>query len=366
MTDIMGNKPIDAPVADPPPKKGDDDDPPPTGDDPNADDPKNTDPTTGDDPENKNKKDPENKTDPEPDPNKTDDDPPTIIDDIRNRLGYEVEGDFTNDVDGVVELVQKALPQAVEQQVNQMLEEYPEARELINHLAAGYSVDTWKEQQQSRSILDLEITEDSTDLQEQIMKDQLASSGIPESQIADIIENMKEKGTLYSTSKEALKRQQQNLQTQLAQQQEAEKQQKIQQDLQAKKQWEDIRKTIHTGKVGDISIPQAKQGAFWDYLTKPVKAQDGTISTLKQQKFSNMTLEQQLALEYMVFSDFKIVPGKKTTNSLEGLANANSNRQNRLSGGGSRTDTRNEPGNFTSSKTFNQLDGYSSNDFFNN
>lgn len=332
MIDLLGNKPIDA-IKDP--------DTSPEGEE--EDETKNATSTPSPTKQSKQTKTPQASPGQNPDEDEEEDednpDPsrntppaePSTIDEIRERLGYEVEGDFSNDVDGVVNLIQQTLPKAAEQMVTQMLDEYPEARDLINHLAAGYSVDSWKQQQESTNILNLEVSAEDEDLQTAIMQEQLSNSGIPESQIPDIIESMKTKGTLFAASKEALKRRQQEVQSGIMRQQEQEKAQRLQQEQEAKKQWDSIRQTVFNGKVGEINIPQSKQGAFWDYLSKPIKDKDGSMTTLKAQKAASMTMEQQLMLEYMIFSDFKITPGKTSTSkSLESLANANNGRQNRM------------------------------------
>ena len=50
---------------------------------------------------------------------------PSIISTVKESLGYDVEGDFSNDVEGLIGLTKQVIPKAAEEMVSQMLNEYP-------------------------------------------------------------------------------------------------------------------------------------------------------------------------------------------------------------------------------------------------
>lgn len=285
--------------------------------------------------------------------------PATIIDQVKERLGYEIEGDFENDVDGLIDLTQKAIPKAAEQMVSKMFEEYPEAEDLINHLAQGMSVDTWKQNLQVKNILDVEITDDDVDTQKEIMTQKFAADGFSPEDAAEMVETLEEKGKLMATAKSTLKRQQETVRQQLEQQKAQEAERQKAQKKQAQEHWDSIRRTIDSGKLENLTIPQSKQSQFWDYLTKPVKDDNGNPTTEAKMRLAKLTPQQRLELEYMVFSNFKIRgQSKSKSSSLEALAAANKSRENRLKGQGGGDNRRGDDA------ATSNLDGVSTNYFF--
>lgn len=290
------------------------------------------------------------------------DKPATIIDQVKERLGYEIEGEFDNDVDGLIDLTQKAIPKAAEQMVAKMFEEYPEAEDLINHLSQGMSVETWKQSFQVKNILDVEITDDDVDTQKEIMIQKFSADGFSPEDAAEMVDTLEEKGKLMATAKSTLKRQQEAVRQQLEQQKAQEAERMKAQKKQAQEHWDNIRKTIDSGKLENITIPQSKQAQFWDYLTKPVKDENGNATTEAKMRLAKLTPQQRLELEYMVFSGFKLRgQGKnKSSTSLEALAAANKDRESRLRGHGG-SDNREGYDEFEGSN----LDGVSANYFFN-
>ena len=181
----------------------------------------------------------------------------------------------------------------------------PEAKDLIDHLALGYSVDTWRKSQEVGNIMNLEVTEDNVELQTELIQRQLTESGLDSQVIDDMIESMQEKGSLYATAKGTLNKMQATQKNQMEMSKNEEAANKKANEEATRKEWDNIKTTIDKGQLNNISIPQSKQGAFWDYLTTPVKAQNGTITTQKDIKRNTLTLDQKLQMEYMIFSDFK-------------------------------------------------------------
>ena len=261
------------------------------------------------------------------------DDDPTIIELVQTNLGYDVDGQFDNSVDGVTDYVKQAIPIAARQMVDQIFEEYPEARNLIDHLAKGNSLETFLEETQVPDYFSMEVneTEENIQVQRNIMKAQFTNAGISEDDATSLIDNLEENGKLQTTAKTALDK----MQSQYKGVVEAKKEQELasQEAAQkaAKKQWDEVKTMVDSGQLGAIKVPASKQGAFWDYLTKPVDTNNNTLRSTKNQALS---LEQRMMLEYMVFSEFKIAGGKKVSPDLAALADANKKRESRLKGTG--------------------------------
>lgn len=254
---------------------------------------------------------------------------PQIIDLIQENLGYEVEGTFENSVEGVTEYARKAIPKAAEQMVQQLFEEYPEAQQLINHLSQGNSLETFLEEQKVPDHLIQELTEDNVDMQKAIMVDQFTSTGMSKEDAEVLVQNLEDNGKLFPTAQNVHNKMQAAYKDQI----EAKKQEEIeaqkQRAEQAKEHWSKIKGIVDKGDLGGIRIPQSKQGSFWDYLAKPVNGQNQTARDLRHKE---LTLEQQMMLEYIVFSDFKVGTSKKVVQDLNALRDSNNTRDNRFKG----------------------------------
>lgn len=272
-------------------------------------------------------------TDSDPDSGKPGDgDDPTIIELVQTSLGYDVDGQFDNSVDGVTDYVKQAIPVAAKEMVNQIFEEYPEAKNLIDHLAKGNSLETFMEESKVPDYFTMEVndTDENIQVQREIMKAQFENAGVEDAD--SLISNLEENGKLQASAASALEKMQSQYNNVIEAKKEQEIAQAAAQAEAAKKQWNEVKSMVDTGQLGTIKIPASKQGAFWDYLTKPI---DNKNTTLRANKNMSLTLEQRMMLEYMVFSEFKIAGSKKVAQDLAALADANNKREARLKGTGS-------------------------------
>jgi hypothetical protein len=218
--------------------------------------------------------------------------------------------------------------------VDQIFEEYPEAKNLIDHLAKGNSLETFMEENQVPDYFSMEVndTDENIETQRNIMKLQFNNAGVDDDVADSLISNLEENGKLQSSATDALGKMQNQYKNVIEGKKEQELASQTATQEAAKKQWSEVKTMVDSGQLGTIKVPASKQGAFWDYLTKPV---DNKNTTLRGQKNMALTLEQRMMLEYMVFSEFKIGGSKKVAQDLAALADANSKRESRLKGAGS-------------------------------
>lgn len=326
------------PPADPPPADPPSDPPADPPVDPNKppEDPP-VDPTTNDDDDDDDstkQKDPPQKApkDPvepnKPDPNKDKDAPVPVINQVQEAFGYEFEdATFENSIDGVVDYAKASASEMAKEMVGNLLQEYPEAQQLINHLSQGNSIESFMKTVDTPNYMKMELTEDDIDTQRQVMEMKLSASGFGEDEVKDFIDNLDVNGKLYSTASKALDTLKADYQKQIEAQQRAEQEAYKQQVASAQKTWKEIEQTVYSGQVGEFKIPQSKQTAFFEYLSKPV---DNNM-TARDIKNQSLTTEQKLLIDYMIFSDFKINPGSRISKQgLDALATSNNKRENRL------------------------------------
>lgn len=286
-TPIRQVEPVDPP-GDPKPDGNDPKDLHPPGDDPEPDpvDPPAEPPA---DPDPDDPKDPEGG-----------DDPQTVIDIFRQSLGYEVEGEFDESLDGVLEYTRKAIPVAAQQVLEEVFNEFPEAEMLIKHLRDGHSIDTFVEQFRQPELVKTEIT-DKTDpiILERIVRENLNAKGLDPDEVDVYVNYAKDTNTLFDKAQKSFTEIKTRHEKEVTAKKEAESQKikQIQEDQ--IKTWNQVNDIVKSGKIANSIIPDAEKVKFLEFLSKPVKDN----MTQRDLKYKEMTLEDHLYFDYLMFKD---------------------------------------------------------------
>ena len=62
---------------------------------------------------------------------------PTIIQSLKDRLGYEIEGEFGEDYDGIIGLTKAAATKMAEEQFESVFSAFPDIQEYLNYRVSG-------------------------------------------------------------------------------------------------------------------------------------------------------------------------------------------------------------------------------------
>ena len=328
----------DTPPATPNPKNQKPDPDPegedPAGDDPEGDDPAGNDPDPGADPEGDDPSgddpdpgdDPDEGDDPDSgdDPDPAGDDPAerTVVSELVELIGFDDINteEFDDSVEGLGKLTQTLAERLLEQQLQMEYEQLPELKEYREYILNGGDPDKYHEVR-GRAIdyESVEIAEDNESQQEQLVRQALQTQEYGKEEIDTIVEKYKAGGILKDQAELALtglKRRAQKEKEQLtAQQQQLAQQQK----QEAVEFWNKVEtKVKEEESFRGITIPKKERAPFFEWLSKPVK--DGY--TARDLKALEMNLEDKIALDYLIYSDFpfdKLIDKKAGTKAASDL-----------------------------------------------
>lgn len=244
----------------------------------------------------------------------------SVIDTLTQRLGYEVEGNFSDDYDGLEKYTSAVAAKIAEEQLSGIFNQYPDVREYFQYRANnGDPLKYFQAQQAEMDYQSLEIT-DNTAIQRRIIHDGMKMQGFDDAAISKMSDAYEDAGILKDNAEvylQQLQKSQKTRKQQLLEQQEA---QATQQRQQAQEYWATVAKTVETGNLKGLQIPTRQRKQFYDWMTSPV---DKSGSTQRDIDRSNLDTESALALEYLIYQGFDLnklsqnVANTKKTQSLK-------------------------------------------------
>lgn len=244
-----------------------------------------------------------------------------IIFEIANTLGFEPEGDYEETVEGLTNFVRDISQDAAEEQINQLFEQYPEVQKHLDYLmSGGKSEDFIQAYNPQVDFGAIEIDEQDTNTQRAVLAQYFQAKGHDNEFIEEMLETMESNGKLFSKS-EIAKNELANAQEQYRQEMFEQQQKEFEQQLQENEQfWDNVANAIEEGnEFAGIRIPDKQKGKFFDYISEPVGPNGETQRDLD---YSESNLEMKLAIDYLMFSGFKldeIINTKARTKSAQSL-----------------------------------------------
>lgn len=263
---------------------------------------------------------------------------PSVISEISELLGFEVEGEFPDDVQGIANFTKQVGTKMGEQFASQIFEQYPDVQQYLQFRAQGGDANKYfgavKEEQDYASITEDQLGANPS-LQEKMVRDFYTEMGLEESDINDTIKDLRESELLGKQAKlshkkmtqmSAEKRQAMIQQQQVQAQQEADR---------AKQEWVEIADTIKKGSLKGLVVPESQKQNFYEWMSKP----DEQGMTQRQRVMETMDTESSLALEYLIYQGFDF---SKLTKSGAGSSKSKVLRDRIRSGAGSVNKTLNK------------------------
>jgi hypothetical protein len=262
----------------------------------------------------------------------------SVIAELGNLLGYEIEGDFEDSYEGIASYTQQVADKIAEQKLSELFEQMPDVQKFMQYrINGGDSKKYFQTAQQANKYAGVEIAEDNTQMQKQVISALMEHQGYNTEEISETMEDLEDTGLLYKKSVRDLnklstleqKRESDMLETQRVQAEQAK--------VENTETWNNINQAISTGSVKGININQSDRRKFYDWMAKPVDAQGRSQRMVEREKFDT---ESMLAMEYMVYKGFDLsklaVNAAKTsqTQNLKSKLQANKgSAKARMSGG---------------------------------
>jgi len=277
---------------------------------------------------------PEPKPEPEDDSVAESEEEASVVSEIMSKLGYEVEGDFEDSTEGIIELTKAASEKIAEETLEAIFSNHPTVKQHLNFVMAGGDPNKFMATQGEATYASMEINDSDVQKQKEILKTYFKARGDEDAFIDDMIETYEDKDQLYDkaiAAKNALAKAQDAKKQQLLEQQRAEAQRRQQE---AEQTWNTVRETVTKATdLAGIPISERDRSKFIDYISKPVTREGHTQRDLDAGKLS---LEQQLAMDFFLYKGkdmSKILDTKAKTAAARSLKDRLKNSSGKVKGG---------------------------------
>lgn len=245
----------------------------------------------------------------------------SVADSIAKALGYELENDYADTEEGLIEFTKDIAQNIAEDQINELFQQFPLVQKHLDYVMAGGDSEKFFEAYNpSKDYGQVEIEKEDTRTQKTFVAEYFRSKGHDDEFIKDMLEDYEDSGKLYDKAIVAQK--------QLAVIQNKEREQIVanqrrqQQEMQAQQEefWENVAATIDQGKeFAGIRIPEKEKAKFFDYISAPV---DKSGRTRRDMDYANSELDVKLAIDYLMYKGMNlqdIITTKAKTESVKSL-----------------------------------------------
>ena len=257
---------------------------------------------------------------------------PGLYAQLKQQLGYEVDGEFEDSVDGAADYIRKVGEQISEKRLNDMFDEYPELKRHYEHLSHGGNTTDLYGKGGPIDFEQLNIEKDDVVTQESVVQAYLSEvKGLSDEEIKPILKSLKDEKRLYDKSKVYLDDIKENYQAE--QQEIVKEQEKVheQQVEEYKNTQKEVKQMITGGKVLNYVIPDAEKQEFFEYLYKPIEKN----KSQRDLDRNEIPLDKALALEYILYKQFKPTVQVKNKKPLSGKLQTKSSGSRMRGQGGS-------------------------------
>jgi len=255
-----------------------------------------------------------------------------IADQISNILGYELENEYDDTVEGLTEYVRDISQEVAEAQIQDLFEQFPEVQQHLDYvLAGGDSAQFFEAHNPQNDFSNLPMSEKDTMTQKAVLSQYFQYKGHDQAFIQDMLDDYEDSGKLFdkaSLAKDSLAQVQQEQREQMYQQQ---MELYEQQEAEREAFWDGVADTLEEGReFAGIRIPDADKSNFFEYISAPV---DDSGRTQRDIDYSEADMDIKLAIDYLMFSGFNledIISTKAKTESARNLRDRIVSNQERV------------------------------------
>ena len=245
---------------------------------------------------------------------------PGVIDILRSKMGYEVEGSFSEDYEGVAKFTDAVAQEMAKEQLDSVFAQFPDVEQYLQYRYNGG--DPKRYFQATAPVIDyaaVEITDDNVGIQRAVLEDFLGRSGYTGEEVAETIQDYIDAGIMQRQATRSLGKLQKMQEQEAASLIEKQKQDAEARQQQVQKQWTTIQDTINQGTVKGFDIPTADRKKFFSWMSEAVDNQGRTQRLVDREK---MDIESQVAMEYLLWKNFdlnKLVSNTQNTRKAQNL-----------------------------------------------
>jgi hypothetical protein len=256
----------------------------------------------------------------------------TIANQISDILGFELESDYDDTVEGLTEYVRDISQEVAEDQIEDLFNQFPEVQQHLDFLlAGGDSAQFFEAHNPQNDYTNFDLHQQDSMSQKLILQQYFQYKGHDKQFIQDMLEDYEDSGKLYQKASLA--------KDSLAQIQQQQREEMYQQQLQAHERaqeeraefWDGVANTLEEGReFAGIRIPDRDKSNFFEYISSPV---DESGRTQRDIDYSEADMDIKLAIDYLMFSGFNledIISTKAKTESARNLRDRIISNQERV------------------------------------
>jgi hypothetical protein len=251
---------------------------------------------------------------------------------IAQALGYELENEYEDSEEGLVELTKDIAQNIAEDQLQELFGQYPLLQQHMEFLLAGGESEKFFEAYNPNSdYATFEISKDDLRSQKGFVAEYFRNKGHDEEFVKEMIEEFEDSGKLYVKALVAQKHLaavQEKTREQLIIDQ---KRQQAEAAAQQEEFWEEVASTISSGnEFAGIRFPDREKAKFFEYISEP---KDQAGRTQRDVDYANADLEVKLAIDYLMYKGMNlsdIIQTKAKTESVKSLRDKIQSHQDRV------------------------------------
>ena len=256
--------------------------------------------------ENEEEEDEEYEEDEYEDDNSADNSEGSVVNEILDKLGYDLEGDSYDDTsEGLAAMTADIASKMADDRIDEVLEAFPLVKKHLDYVLAGGQSQNFMEAYDPNLDYDqVVIEEDDYRSQKAILGDYLEMKGHDNEFIEEMLNDFEDTGKLYQkaeAARGALAKHQSKQREQMIENQRRETERAQQQQEQF---WNKVSDTIddHDDFAG-IAISKREKNKFFDYLSTPVTKEGYTQRDVDH---ANADMEVKLAIDYLMYKGFDL------------------------------------------------------------
>jgi hypothetical protein len=244
----------------------------------------------------------------------------SIISTLKERLGYEIEGDFEDDYDGIAGLTKAMAEKIAEEQFRSVFQSFPDIQEYLNYRVSGGDPDKFfKVAAKEIDFGKLSLNKEDKGMQRKVVESFMQMQGFEAEEITEAIQDYEDAGILLKNSERAVKK----LAAHQVKQKESLVQEQQQQAQETAKQtqetWGQIGSIINKGRLRDFTIPESDKKRFYNWMATPIDNNGRSQRLIDREKLDQ---ESILAMEYLMYKGLdisKLVSAKVNTKQAASL-----------------------------------------------
>lgn len=255
-----------------------------------------------------------------------------ISDQIADTLGFELEDEYDDTVDGLTSFVKDISTELAETQMEELLSQYPDVQKHLEYvLNGGDSSQFFDTHNTQNDYSNINMGQQDTTLHRAMLGEYFQAKGHPSEFINEMLNDYEDDGKLYNKALIAQKELVHLQESTRAQTHEDQLNSHQEQQEREEQLWDDVATTIESGnEFAGIKIPDSNKQEFFDYISQPVG--DGG-ETQRDLDYAGSDMDIKLAIDYLMYSGFDlegIIDTKARTKSVENLRSRIQDNESRV------------------------------------